>query len=54
MLPLRTRIWALRDQLTAYDAAYLALAEAIGGEIITLDVAVAKLARRRGVLREVG
>jgi predicted nucleic acid-binding protein len=27
--PLRARIWALRDQLTAYDAAYVALAEAM-------------------------
>lgn len=30
--PLRARIWALRDELTAYDAVYLALAEALGDE----------------------
>ena len=36
------RIWALRSNLTAYDAAYVALAEALAAEILTCD---AKLAR---------
>ncbi len=32
--PLRERIWELRHNLTAYDAAYLALAEALDGAIL--------------------
>lgn len=31
------RIWALRDNLTAYDAAYVALAELLGIPLLTLD-----------------
>ncbi len=31
------RIWALRNNLTAYDAAYVALAEALGAELVTRD-----------------
>lgn len=36
-LPLLPRIWELRDNLTAYDAAYVALAEAIGADLLTAD-----------------
>lgn len=39
------RIWQLRDAVTAYDAAYLALAEALAAPLLTAD---AKLARARG------
>ena len=39
------RIWALRANLTAYDAAYVALAEALDAPLITID---AKLARAPG------
>jgi predicted nucleic acid-binding protein len=40
--PLRERIWALRDELTAYDAAYLALAEALRDSVLlTSDGALA-------------
>jgi predicted nucleic acid-binding protein len=36
--PLRARMWELRDGLTAYDAAYVALAEALGdGLLLTAD-----------------
>jgi predicted nucleic acid-binding protein len=35
--PLLPRIWALRDNLTPYDAAYVALAEAIGAPLLTAD-----------------
>lgn len=31
------RIWALRDNLTAYDAAYVALAEALAATLVTCD-----------------
>lgn len=31
------RIWALRDNLTAYDAAYVALAEALDAPLLTCD-----------------
>jgi predicted nucleic acid-binding protein len=39
------RIWALRKSVTAYDAAYLALAEALGAPLLTTDE---KLARSPG------
>jgi len=35
------RIWALRANLTAYDAAYVALAEALGATLVTRDERVA-------------
>jgi predicted nucleic acid-binding protein len=31
------RIWALKDNLTAYDAAYVALAEALDAPLLTRD-----------------
>ena len=36
-LPLLPRIWELRDNLTAYDAAYVALAEALNALLLTAD-----------------
>ena len=35
--PLADRVWALRDNLTAYDAWYVALAEALAVPVVTLD-----------------
>ena len=42
---LRPAIWRLRSVLSAYDAAYVALAELLDGQIVTCD---AKLARSTG------
>lgn len=44
--PLRGRIWELRDELTAYDAAYLTLAEALDEPVLlTGDSGLAVRAR---------
>jgi predicted nucleic acid-binding protein len=43
--PLVGRIWDLRDSLTAYDAAYVALAEGLHAPLLTCD---RKLADARG------
>ncbi|MCW2651021.1 MAG: PilT protein domain protein [Mycobacterium sp.] len=34
---LSTRVWALRENLSSYDAAYVALAEALTATLVTLD-----------------
>ncbi len=36
--PLLQRAWELRDNLTVYDAAYVALAEALEATLLTADV----------------
>ena len=35
------RVWELRDNLTAYDAAYVALAEALDAPLVTCDGKIA-------------
>ena len=40
--PLLGRIWELRENLTAYDAAYVALAESLNSVLITSDAALAR------------
>lgn len=35
------RVWELRQNVTAYDAAYLALAEALGAPLLTCDARLA-------------
>jgi predicted nucleic acid-binding protein len=40
------RIWELRDNLSAYDAAYVALAEALDAPLLTRDHKLAEAARR--------
>jgi predicted nucleic acid-binding protein len=44
--PLLERVWELRQNLSAYDATYVALAEALETTLITCD---ARLARAPGV-----
>lgn len=45
--PLRPRVWGLRNNLTAYDASYLALAEALDGSVLIVgDDALTAYARR--------
>jgi predicted nucleic acid-binding protein len=41
------RIWSLRDNLTAYDAAYVALAEALDAPLLTRDRRLAASAGHR-------
>jgi predicted nucleic acid-binding protein len=47
--PLADRVWALRDNLTAYDAVFVALSEALGVPLITCD---ARLAAAPGIAVE--
>lgn len=42
--PLLERIWQLRHNLTAYDAAYLALAESLSAPLLTRDAGLASVA----------
>ena len=44
--PLLPRVWSLRDTLTTYDAAYVALAEAIAAPLLTSD---GRMSRASGV-----
>lgn len=41
------RIWALRENLTAYDAAYVALAEGLRAPLLTCDAKLAAAPRVR-------
>jgi predicted nucleic acid-binding protein len=48
--PFRDRIWAMRDNVSAYDAVYLALAEALELPLVTTD---ARLATATGTAAEI-
>jgi predicted nucleic acid-binding protein len=42
-VPLLTRIWQLRPNMWPYDAAYVALAESLGADLVTLDAKMEKI-----------
>ena len=46
-LDLLTRAWKLRENMTAYDAMYVALAEALDATVVTCDTPLAKAAGHR-------
>jgi len=48
--PFLRRVWELRKNLTAYDAIYIAVAEAVGAPLVTLDK---RLASAPGIRCEV-
>lgn len=52
--PLLARCWELRDNLTAYDAAYVALAEALQATLLTGDRRLAEAARLRCTIEVLG
>ena len=40
--PFASRVWELRQNMTAYDAWYVALAEGVGADLATLDMRLAR------------
>ena len=40
--PFASRVWELRENVTCYDAWYVAIAEALGAPLVTLDTRLAK------------
>jgi len=50
---LAPRVWALRENFSAYDASYVALAEAVADEPVPLLTADARLAKAVGDLLDV-
>lgn len=52
--PLLPRIWELRGQLTAYDANYVALTEALGAHLLTADLRLARSSGHDAQIRVVG
>ena len=52
--PLLGRIWQLRDNLTAYDASYVALAEALGAPLLTFDEKLANAPGNHATIEVLG
>ena len=48
--PLADRVWALHRNLTAYDAAYVALAEALDAPLVTRDARLASAPGHRATV----
>lgn len=49
-LPLLPRIWELRNNVTAYDATYVALAEALVAPLVTRDAKLARVGGHRALI----
>jgi len=49
--PLLPRIWQLRQNMWPYDAAYVALAESLSAELVTLDRKIGKVPGLRCAIR---
>lgn len=49
--PFLLRVWELRDNLTAYDALYIALAEALNATLLTGDTKLASAPGHRAKVR---
>ena len=47
--PRMQRVWALRDRMSAYDAAYAAVAEALDTPLITTDARLLDACRAAGI-----
>jgi len=52
--PFLPRCLELRDTLTAYDALYVALAEALGAPLLTCDAKLARSTGHRATVQHVG
>ncbi len=50
-LPLLDRVWSLRDNMTAYDALFIALAEHLDATLLTRDAAFKSVRLRAGRVR---
>ena len=48
------RIWELRNDMTAYDAAYVAVAETIGASLMTTDKRLASTSHHSATIEFIG
>ena len=53
-VPFWGRIWELRENLTAYDAAYVSLAETLDAPLITTDARLARASGHRATIELYG
>lgn len=51
---LLSRVWTLRDNLTAYDAVYVSLAEALDAPLVTCDEPLARAPGHRARIEVIG
>jgi predicted nucleic acid-binding protein len=47
--PRLSRIWALRERMSAYDAAYAAAAQALAAPLITVDKRLLRACEEAGI-----